>query len=258
MVVEKIDRKSPRDLVRRWQNFLLGQSFAPGIADGVFGQKTVDASADFQLTVGLTADGVVGPKTIAAAEARGFHSDEESIVIVPSELVPLKNNSERAKAWGAFRYEAEPVLGNPEAIKILDGWVEKNIVYIEIPQLQKFAPNRKPLFPFHRWVAEGVKEMFTKWEAAGLIHHIKTWDGSWVPRFIRGSKSVLSNHAFGSAFDINARWNPLGAKPAPEGAEGSVVSLIKIAEECGWFWGANFKTRVDSMHLEATLSAKRK
>ena len=38
--------------------------------------------------------------------------------------------------------------------------------------------------------------------------------GANAPRFIRGSKTVLGNHAFGTAFDINTAWNALGAQTA--------------------------------------------
>lgn len=69
-----------------------------------------------------------------------------------------------------------------------------------------------------------------------LIRLVLTYAGSFDPRFIRGSTTTLSNHAFGSAFDINAEWNPLGHTPAPKGTEGSVRELVPIAHEYGFYW----------------------
>jgi hypothetical protein len=43
-----------------------------------------------------------------------------------------------------------------------------------------------------------------------------------VPRHLRGSRTVLSNHAFGSAFNRNERFNKLGQRPAL--VEGRVAS----------------------------------
>jgi len=41
-----------------------------------------------------------------------------------------------------------------------------------------------------------------------LLKHILTFDGAYTSRFIRCSNKTLSNHAFGTAFDINAGENP--------------------------------------------------
>jgi hypothetical protein len=71
-----------------------------------------------------------------------------------------------------------------------------------------------------------------------------------VPRFIRGSHSVLSNHAYGTAFDINAPWNALGVRPALVGKPGSVRELVPLAAEHGFAWGGHFRTRPDGMHFE--------
>jgi hypothetical protein len=66
---------------------------------------------------------------------------------------------------------------------------------------------------------------------------------------VRGSKTVLSNHAFGTAFDINVNWNRLGTIPALVGQKGSVRELVQIANNNGFYWGGHF-TRKDGMHFE--------
>jgi hypothetical protein len=142
------------------------------------------------------------------------------------------------------------VPGNPEAISIKSGWEAENIVTVTIPQLigVSGAPANGHA-RFHRLVAPRVVALFQAWEDAGLKELLLSWEGAFVPRFIRGSLTVLSQHAFGSAFDINARWNGFGATPAAIGAKGSVRQLVPIANQLGFYWGGHFARR-DGMHFE--------
>ena len=58
--------------VRRLQRILVMiKSLGPTEIDGVFGAKTEAAVKDFQSGNGLTADGIVGPKTWDAIDALG-------------------------------------------------------------------------------------------------------------------------------------------------------------------------------------------
>jgi hypothetical protein len=52
--------------VKKLQRALTALGFAPGKADGSYGPTTKKAVTDFQTAQGLTADGIVGPKTLAA------------------------------------------------------------------------------------------------------------------------------------------------------------------------------------------------
>jgi len=52
--------------VLEWQTRLIGLGFSPGTPDGIFGKNTDQATRAFQSSRGLTADGIVGPNTIAA------------------------------------------------------------------------------------------------------------------------------------------------------------------------------------------------
>jgi hypothetical protein len=121
---------------------------------------------------------------------------------------------------------------------------------VQIPGLVgiKGAPSSGKV-QLHRLVAPKVIELFAVWESAGLLGTVLTWGGSFVPRFIRGSKTVLSSHAHGSAFDINAAWNGLGVVPARLGAKGSVRQLVSAANALGFYWGGHF-SRPDGMHFE--------
>lgn len=61
--------------------------------------------------------------------------------------------------------------------------------------------------------------------------------------------NALSNHSFGSAFDINFVDNQLGDVPAFCGQRGSVRELVAAAHAAGVFWGGFFGTK-DGMHFE--------
>lgn len=246
--------------VRAWEYFLAGLDLYQIDVDGNFDTNTKSATQDFQRRHALGDDGVVGRSTLGAALSEGFdpledqNTDEDSAnwPARPSNLYPLASNVERAATWGRFAFKASTPGVAGSAITITDGWAQKNIVNIEIPQLAGVtgAPAR---VPFHKDVAESVKKLFDAWEEAGHRLLIRTWAGSWAPRFIRGSTVSLSNHSWATAFDINVAWNGLGAQPALVGKTGSVRVLAPIAAELGWFWGGWFP-RKDGMHFEATAA----
>lgn len=252
--------------VRRWQLFLIGQRLDPGVADGSFGPRTHKATLEFQARHSLWADGVVGLRTLGQAMKLGFeairlpplkpllprHPHEGDPTWPPRPaLVPLTTNAGRQKVWGAFRFVHEPVPGNRENIRILGSWEDENIVRVEIPQLRGVsgAP-ASTMVHFHRKAADQLRALWRAWEEAGLRPLVLTWEGSFVPRFVRGSTTVLSNHCYGNAFDVSAAWNALGTRPALVGQRGSVRELVPLANEHGFFWGGHFNGRPDGMHFE--------
>jgi N-acetylmuramoyl-L-alanine amidase len=56
------------DDVAALQQRLLEMGFDPGRCDGIFGARTAGALREFQRNVGLTADGILGPTTLAALQ----------------------------------------------------------------------------------------------------------------------------------------------------------------------------------------------
>jgi hypothetical protein len=248
--------------VRRWQAFLVGQGFQLGEVDGKFGGKTEQATIQFQQKHGLTDDGKVGNKTLATAMLLGFEaisdvadaSQTGPSFPPPPAFPPLVGTAARQAVFGKFSFEPAPTPDNHENIKILGTWQKDNIVSVTIPQLVgvKDAP-KSGVVPFHRLAAAQLEALWKAWDQAGLVDRVLTWGGSFVPRFIRGSQKTLSNHAFGSAFDINAASNPLGAQPALVGQKGSVRELASIANEHGFYWGGHFQNRRDGMHFEVAV-----
>jgi hypothetical protein len=102
----------------------------------------------------------------------------------------------------------------------------------------------------HQKIQKPFQAMYEEWQKAGLLHLIKTFDGAYVPRFVRGNPNALSKHAYGLAIDFNAGWNALNTIPALKGREGSVRELVPIANQHGFFWGGHFNSRLDGMHFE--------
>ncbi len=246
--------------VTRWQLFLIGQKCLRDVADGVFGPITEQATKAFQRGHGLTADGIVGPKTLGTALVGGYDAGFEdkvdaatNPVLVGSAAIRPATAGARKRMFGSFEFEPCPTAQNPERIAVLDDWEQQNIATVFIPQLKGIPVFGRPSsgkMRFHRKAEEQLQALWTAWEQAGLLQLVLSYDGSYNPRFIRGSCETLSNHAFGSAFDINARWNALGAVPALEGRQGSVRELIGIANELGFSWGGHYRNRPDGMHFE--------
>jgi D-alanyl-D-alanine carboxypeptidase len=81
------------------------------------------------------------------------------------------------------------------------------------------------------------------------------WPGCWgyAERPIRGSTTVLSNHASGTAIDLNAPKHPLAADPAASLKPAQIAAVRKIiAESDGCLrWGGDYTGRRDGMHTEA-------
>lgn len=65
--------------VLAWQNFLVSRGL-PLTPDGIFGPSTFAATAAFQKSQGLDADGIVGGRTMQAASALGFASPKETVL----------------------------------------------------------------------------------------------------------------------------------------------------------------------------------
>ncbi len=260
-VIPALRQGSRGALVSAWQSFLVGQGFDLGDIDGDFGVKTRGATEFFQQANGLVVDGVVGRQTFLAAAARGFALIEEpandrsgSDWPPRPSFHPLVGNNARAAVFGRFDYIHAPVPGNKEAIRVLGNWKQQNIISVPIPQLRKALGNSAPAsIQFHKKGADQLKGVWNAWESAGLLDRVKSFDGGYVARFVRGKIGVLSNHAYGSAFDINASTNPLGARPPLVGEPGCVRELVQIANEWGMFWGGHFKDRPDGMHFEIAI-----
>lgn len=79
--------------------------------------------------------------------------------------------------------------------------------------------------------------------------------GALCARFVRGSRTSISNHSWGTAIDLKLEGRLDGF-----GDGSTQFGLLLIAElfnEEGWFWGATY-SREDSMHFEVGVDTLRK
>lgn len=171
----------------------------------------------------------------------------------PPQLRSL-SHAARVRLYGSFKWAYRPAPQAPDRIEVDAAWLTANVVILELPHLAHCNGGKAIRARVHKRVAAPMLALFNAWRSAGLLLHIQSWDGAYVARFKRGKgggdESMLSNHAWGSAFDINARWNRLGMKPAPLGAPGCVLPLVAIANEHGFAWGGHFNSSPDGMHFE--------
>lgn len=75
-----------------------------------------------------------------------------------------------------------------------------------------------------------------------LCSELKTFDGCYNIRDIRGKGGTLSAHSYGIAIDLNAKENGLGKEPKFS------KELLDCFKEAGFTLGADFQ-RKDGMHF---------
>jgi hypothetical protein len=85
------------------------------------------------------------------------------------------------------------------------------------------------------------------------LDHEATWD-DWghAVRQVRGSTSVYSNHASGTACDLNATQHPMGVATAKTFTVKQIADIrkrLKFYDGCIG-WGGDYRNRPDGMHFE--------
>ncbi|MEV6879727.1 M15 family metallopeptidase [Amycolatopsis sp. NPDC051128] len=77
-------------------------------------------------------------------------------------------------------------------------------------------------------------------------------DWGYAPRTIRGSTTTLSNHASGTAVDLNATAHPLGTDPHRNFTQQEIdrIHAILARTEGCVRWGGDYTGRRDGMHFE--------
>ena len=78
-------------------------------------------------------------------------------------------------------------------------------------------------------------------------------DWAYAYRDVRNVPGKLSNHASGTAIDLNASRHPLGQIGTFE--SGKVPMLRALAHKWGLTWGGDYKSRKDEMHFEISIDA---
>jgi hypothetical protein len=157
-------------------------------------------------------------------------------------------HQERCKLFGRFAFKPLPLPGDAEHIVITDGWDRENLVKITLPWQERGAW-------VHRLIAEQTLGLWRDWADAGLLDRVLSFNGAFVARYKRGrsgGEENLSNHSWGTAFDINAKWNRLGHPPAQLGTTGCIIELLPFCQARGFLNGSTFGGgRIDAQHFEA-------
>lgn len=111
--------------------------------------------------------------------------------------------------------------------------------------------NEFPWFPVRNFLVNRDFEImlriaFQALEKAGLHTEIKTYDGCYNDRSVRGSQTT-SLHAWAFALDINAKDNPMTMDLTH--AKGTWSdAFIHTMKAAGIFFGGDFHNRKDPMH----------
>lgn len=108
--------------------------------------------------------------------------------------------------------------------------------------------NDFPWFPkkriyIHKHFQPMLEAAFKEMSMLNLFSEIQTYDGCFNIRMVRGSRSVLSTHAWGAAIDLNAKENPLA------GTGQWSAAFIAVMEKHGICCGQSWNGRKDPMHF---------
>lgn len=246
------------DDVKQWELFLHGHGFTfTKPRDEEFDTETEMLTKEFQKKNKLFPDGIVGNATFGVALQQGFEAvpfiqEPEAKFPTRPNFEPILGNPARNVLFGPLQFRAGPAGGNfgMETITITNDFESSKIARVDVPEVVGIkGAGSSGKVRFHKACAAQLAGLWAAWGRKKLLKQILTFDGAYAPRFIRCSNSILSNHAFGTAFDVNADQNPLGAQPALAGRKGCVFELVPIAHQFGFYWGGHFSRR-DGMHFE--------
>lgn len=117
------------------------------------------------------------------------------------------------------------------------------------------------------WILPGVdRKLKARDGSAGfLLVHLALWfdedverldvgtydDWGWASRPVRGS-TVISNHASGTAIDLNATQHPMGVLTTKTFSRAEIFAIhnrLKLYSGC-IRWGGDYTGRPDAMHFE--------
>ncbi len=227
MAKSKLQKGSSGEDVRTLQSRLRELGYYGGNIDGEFGPVTERGVLLFQKALGLKADGIVDSKTWIALEVK----DE-----------PISDS--RAPKRPRSYTDIKAIFGDPLAA----GWQSANLAFCEVAPVLKAFPIKKGStargFYCHKLLVSVFQAVFEEIVLAGLTEEIKTFDGCFNIRKIRGSSTNMSLHSWAIAIDLNYKGNELrNSKPEMD------PRIIAIFKKHGFYWGGNFR-RKDGMHFE--------
>ena len=118
---------------------------------------------------------------------------------------------------------------------------ESNMVVWDVPAELEIGLIPKKIYCNKDLVAPLTKA-FKNLIATGYVKELKTWDGCFNIRKMRGL-SNMSLHSWGIAIDVNAAWNGLNKTPVLS------AGFVNCFTDAGFDWGGTW-TRKDGMHFQ--------
>lgn len=231
-------KNSQGQLVKTLQQKLSELGYNVGPIDGVFGPRTETAVIKFQTDRGIDIDGVVGDQTWNVLF-------REPILCLITSLDSPPSQDHCFEVYGDFR---------------IKGWKQQNLIQCDLsmfrsklehiyfgwltPDNKAFVHNNWFGFECHRLIAAKFQTAFKNVVERDLTKQIKTFDGCYHVRQIRGGKA-WSTHSWGIAIDLNAKWNPY----KQENFEMS-EDLARCFEDVGFIWGGRWIGWYDAMHFQ--------
>jgi hypothetical protein len=163
------------------------------VADGIKGPKTVAAIKKFQKDHGLVVDGIVGPKTLS------FLQDINTVERKEAETPPITG-----KILWPTQAQCSSFYGPPGQVKLQS---------IQLPYPFYYGGKLMKSTSVHEKIAPTVKKILQKVKdhyGVEKIDELKLSDysGCYNPRRMRGG-SAWSMHAYACALDFNAADNQL-------------------------------------------------
>jgi hypothetical protein len=118
---------------------------------------------------------------------------------------------------------------------------ESNMILWDIPTELEIGVIPKRLY-CNKDLILPLTKAFKNLIATGNVRELKTWDGCFNIRKMRGLTS-MSLHSWGIAIDVNAAWNGLNKTPVLS------AGFVKCFTDAGFDWGGTWQ-RKDGMHFQ--------
>ncbi len=186
-----------------------------------------------------------------------------------------QQNSSKSKLIIDCNYTFEKAIENKE----FPAKIKRSLMLLDVDYYSFDGKLHQGQLVINKKIAEDIKEIFEKlredhFPIARVIPIIKyNWDdeksmqdnntSAFNYRLVKGTKK-LSNHAYGTAIDINPYLNPqiTNGISYPEGSvydpkkEGTITKnslIVKLFLDKGWIWGGNWIHTKDYQHFEKVV-----
>lgn len=139
------------------------------------------------------------------------------------------------------------LLGNPRSSYGADCRAVTNPKLLKLLVTDSIGPFRVTGI---RPAVESLKQVFAEIKVARPAEYAALGSaGMLCARLVRGSKSSISNHSWGTAIDFTL--NKVLDQRGDNMVQYGLTTIAPIFNKHGWYWGAMFSTE-DGMHFECS------